>query len=242
MRSQSLQGSRWTEFATYVTEQELFTKNHGGQINFRQSMRLAIVRLRLKAGYRAATLSAATARIRLRNAQSALRRSVLVSLEVTKKFSCRSRSENSVKQAQEELKFHMRDCRRSVEKHLKLSEMIRRKLQQLELQQTSLSGSRKMEKKICAAISKGMEIENFTMTVQRNSQYSDLNTCGPPFLKAGDRIRLGNLPTVFYIRNRDGSLYSWLRRAWHTLADKFLSQGSVTDAREPDAYFTQQVG
>lgn len=136
----------------------------------------------------------------------------------------------------------MRDCRRNLEQRRKLSEIARRKLEQVRLQQTYLSGPRKMETRIIAAISKGMEMENVAITLQRNDQYGEISACSVRLLKAGDRLRLGSLSTTFYVTQTSGVLCRLLHRTRHLIMAKFLNHVTEkTDTEYVDANLAQQV-
>ena len=144
----------------HVKQRELFVEQHGAP-NKRVSIRLTVKQLHLKLQCHRAAMRAASARIRFKNAQSALRR---------------SRSENASKQEQEELRLRMRESRRHLEQRLKLVEATKRGLEEVEAQQVLLLGPCMMEMKIHGAVSKGMEIENLFLTLKRNSRDANLSS------------------------------------------------------------------
>jgi len=98
----------------------------------------------------------------------------------------------------------MRECRHNYEERLKFIELVDNEIAQIRAQHAQLLGPRKMKLKVQDAITNGMEIENFTFSVRKNSLFADPSTSSTALIKVGDRFRLGNSPVVYRATKNDG--------------------------------------
>lgn len=111
---------------------------------------------------------------------------------------------NEPNERQQELKLHMRECRRYYEASLKLIETVDSEIAQMRIQHTRLFGPREMENAIREAMAHGMEIENCTFTMRKNSLFAAPSASHTTLIKAGDRFRLGDSPVIYQATNNDG--------------------------------------
>ena len=98
----------------------------------------------------------------------------------------------------------MRECRRRYEAGLKSIEILDRECAHAKLQLSKKLGPRRMEVAIRDARTHGIEIENFTLTLRKNSLFAVPSISGATFIKTGDRFRVGDCPTVYRANKNSG--------------------------------------
>ena len=211
----------------YVKEQDSFVKNHG-TINVKLSTYLMMMRFRFKLKCKSAAMQATRAEKKLHEAQDAYRRSGCIHIDFKIIELIRSRSKNTANSAQEMLRIRMRACRHEVKQCHKHINMATRAMEAVQARQTQLLGPRQMEIKVCGAISRGMEIENFGLTMYRNKVYVDPSGCS---ITAGDRILIGSTPTIYHVTQYSHPLKKLRLKIWRRVTAGLqvntpLSQGT----------------
>ena len=97
--------------------------------------------------------------------------------------------------------MNLRRCRQKYERMLQVVAFWDKQKMSIKAQYSTLLGPRKMETMVQNAISRGMEIEHFTMALRQGSQFAEQSNADAELIKDGDRFRLGNSPVVYWADN-----------------------------------------